>query len=188
MPKLSRAALVILLCCCFCANAANAGIKPGDTPPDSLGTTLDGQTVSLASLYGNVVVISFWATWCHYCMKEMPVLAGLQSLATQRHLPLQVVSVDYRESHETFRRSAQLLKKRLPNLLLSWDRRGAIGAPYGAAGGIPVMVMLHRDGTVANIHIGYGEKMLDSMVAEINGLLNEPAPAPAPVSKALAVR
>ena len=105
------------------------------------------------------------------------MLAGLQSLATQRHLPLQVVSVDYRESHDTFRRSAQLLNKRLPNLLIRWDRRGTIGAPYGTAGGIPVMVMLHRDGTVANIHIGYGEDMLDSLIAEINGLLKEPAPA-----------
>ena len=177
MPKIGLAVLALL--CCF---AANAGVKPGDTPADSLGRTMDGQTVSLASLHGKVVVISFWATWCGYCMKEMPVLAGLQSLATQRHLPLQVVAVDYRESHDTFRRSAQLLHKSLPNLLISWDRRGTIGAPYGTARGIPVMVMLHRDGTVANIHIGYGEDMLDSLVAEINGLLNEPAPG----SRALA--
>ena len=70
-----------------------------------------------------------------------------------------------------------MLRERLPNLLMSWDRTGKIGAPYGTAGGIPVMVMLHRNGTVANIHIGYGKDMLDSLVAEINGLLNEPAPA-----------
>ena len=165
---------LIAMLCCFCANAS---VKPGDTPPDSLGSTLDGQTVSLASLHGKVVVISFWATWCGYCMKEMPVLAGLQSLATQRKLPLQVVSVDYRESHNTFRTSALLLHKRLPNLLLSWDRSGVIGKPYGTAGGIPVMVMLHRDGTVANIHVGYSADMLDGMIAEINGLLNEPATA-----------
>ena len=182
-----RTGLVLItltaLMCCFAVNAGiKPSVKPGDTPPDSLGRTMDGQTVSLASLHGKVVVISFWATWCRYCMKEMPVLAGLQSLATQRHLPLQVVAVDYREGHDTFRRSAQLLHQRLPNLLLSWDRRGTIGRPYGTAGGIPVMVMLHRDGTVANIHVGYGESMLDSLVAEINTLINEPAP----VSKALA--
>lgn len=111
------------------------------------------------------------------------MLAGLQALATERKLPLQVVSVDYRESRDTFRHSVRLLHKRLPNLLISWDRTGKIGAPYGTVGGIPVMVMLHRDGTVANIHIGYGEDMLDSLVAEINDLLNEPAPR----SRALAV-
>jgi thiol-disulfide isomerase/thioredoxin len=167
-------ALMALLCC-FAAHAG-LNLKPGDTPPDALGTTLGGQAVSLASLHGKVVVISFWATWCGYCMKEMPVLAGLQSLATERKLPLQVVAVDYREDHDTFRHSARVLRKRLPNLLISWDRDGKVGAPYGTAGGIPVMVMLHRDGSVANIHVGYGEDMLDSLVAEINGLLNEPAP------------
>jgi hypothetical protein len=51
--------------------------------------------------------------------------------------------------------------------LISRDRDGKVGAPYGTAGGIPVMVMLHRDGNVANIHVGYGEDMLDSLVAEI---------------------
>jgi thiol-disulfide isomerase/thioredoxin len=161
------------LLCCF---AANAGIKPGDTPPDGLGTTLDGHTVSLSSLHGKVVVISFWATWCGYCLKEMPVLAGLQSVATERKLPLQVVSVDYRENRDTFRHSVQLLRKRLPDLLISWDREGKVGAPYGTSGGIPVMVMLHRDGTVAHIHVGYGEDMLDDLIAEINTLLNEPTP------------
>jgi hypothetical protein len=41
-----------------------------------------------------------------------------------------------------------------------------------------------RGDTVANIHTGYGEDMLDRLVAEINGLLNEPAPR----SRAVAVR
>ncbi|HWU75205.1 MAG TPA: TlpA disulfide reductase family protein [Rhodanobacter sp.] len=173
MPKFRLAAIALLSCF-----AANAGIRPGDTPPDALGTTLGGHTVSLASLHGKVVVVSFWATWCGYCMKEMPVLANLQALATARNLPLQVVAVDYREDHDTFRHSARVLRERLPNLLVSWDRDGKVGAAYGTSGGIPVMVMLHRDGTVAHIHVGYGEDMLDSLIAEINALLNEPTAGP----------
>jgi thiol-disulfide isomerase/thioredoxin len=165
------ALLALLLCF-----GASAQMTPGATPPDALGTSTDGHVVSLASLRGKVVVISFWATWCGYCMKEMPVLAGLQELAVQRHLPLQVVSVDYREEHRTFARSASMIHKALPSLMLSWDRSGAVGKAYGAGRGIPVMVMLHRDGTVAHIHVGYGEDMLDSLVDEINALLREPAP------------
>ncbi|MFC5524942.1 TlpA family protein disulfide reductase [Rhodanobacter ginsengisoli] len=167
-------ALFALLYCL----AAAAGVQPGDTPPDSLGTTLGGKSMSLSSLHGKVVVISFWATWCGYCMKEMPILAGLQSVASSRSLPLQVVSIDYREDRDTFRHSARVLHRRLPNLLINWDRKGKVGAPYGAAGGIPVMVMLHRDGTVAHIHVGYGEDMLNGLIDEINSLINEPEPAP----------
>jgi thiol-disulfide isomerase/thioredoxin len=159
------------------AFAARAQVEPGAVPPDALGSTRGGQPVSLSALHGRVVVISFWATWCGYCMKEMPVLAGLQNAATERGLPLQVVSVDYREDRQTFVHSARALGKRLPSLLVTWDRTGAIGKPYGANKGIPVMVMLHRDGTVAHVHVGYDEDMLDTLVAEINSLLTEPAPA-----------
>jgi thiol-disulfide isomerase/thioredoxin len=164
---------------CF---AARAEIKPGDTPPDALGKPLDGPALSVSSLHGKVVVISFWATWCGYCMKEMPVLAGLQSLATERGLPLQVVAIDSKEGRDTFTRSTRLLKKHLPGLLITWDRDGKIGEPFGANRTIPVMVMLHRDGTVAHVHVGYGEDELDGLIAEINQLLTEPAPPAAPTA------
>jgi thiol-disulfide isomerase/thioredoxin len=167
-------ALIVLL---FCL-AARAEVQPGDVPPEALGKTVDGKVVSLASMHGKVVVISFWATWCHYCMKEMPVLAGVQVQANLHHLPLQVVSIDSKESRDIFVRSANLINRRLPGLLLSWDRDGKIGEPYGANKFIPVMVMLHRDGTVAHIHAGYDEDMLDTLVAEINELLTEPDATP----------
>ncbi len=170
-----RRIVFALLAITFCF-AASAEMQPGTRPPDALGTSLDGKMLSLSALHGKVVVISFWATWCGYCMKEMPVLAGLQGVATQRGLPLQVVAIDSKEDHDTFVHSVRLLRKRLPGLLISWDRDGAIGKPYGSNKGIPVMVMLHRDGTVAHIHVGYGEDMLDDLVAEINALLVEPAP------------
>ena len=177
MRRIAFALLALMFCL-----AARAQVHPGDTPPDALGSALGGPAVSVSSLHGKVVVISFWATWCSYCMKEMPVLAGLQTLATQRGLPLQVVAVDSKEDHDTFAHSARVLRKRLPGLLITWDHNGDIGKPYGADKGIPVMVMLHRDGTVAHVHVGYGEDMLDSLVAEINALLAEPASPPAVAS------
>jgi thiol-disulfide isomerase/thioredoxin len=171
-----RRIAVVLLGLLFCA-IAHAHVQPGDMAPEALGKTQDGQEVTVSSLHGKVVVVSFWATWCGYCMKEMPVLANLQALATQRGLPLQVVAIDYREDRRTFVNTVRVLRPRLPGLLMTWDPDGALGKPYGSDKGIPVMVMLHRDGRVAHVHVGYGEDMLDSLVAEINDLLVEPAPA-----------
>ena len=38
------------------------------------------------------------------------------------------------------------------------------------------MQLLHRDGTVASVHVGYDEDMLAPLAAEITTLMNEPAP------------
>ena len=34
--------------------------------------TMDGQTAELSDYRGKVVVLTFWATWCGYCMRDMP--------------------------------------------------------------------------------------------------------------------
>lgn len=173
MRRIAIALLGLLLCC----NAAAAthrkpGLQPGDTPPDTLGATLRGQEVTLSSLQGKVVVISFWATWCGYCLKELPVLASLQREATRLGLPLQVVAVNHREDRQTFVHAVRVLRKSMAELQVTWDRHGEVGKPYGVSH-LPVMVMLHRDGTIAHVHVGYDADMLDTLVGEINALLTE---------------
>ena len=55
--------------------------------------TLDGKTVSLEDFEGQWVLVNFWATWCHPCVKEMPYL---QSIADEGDMV--VLGVNYNES------------------------------------------------------------------------------------------
>lgn len=174
MKKALLFVCIALVCNCLGAKS----LSPGATPPDDLGKKLDGQDVRVSALHGKVVVISFWATWCGYCMKEMPVLAGLQATANERGYPLQVVEINYEEDHRVFSRAAHLLMPKLPGLIMTWDRTGALNKSFGLSGTLPTMILLHRDGTVAAIHVGYDEDMLDPLAAEITKLMNEPAPSP----------
>ncbi|MEQ6918713.1 TlpA disulfide reductase family protein [Halomonas aquatica] len=43
--------------------------------PDLALENLEGETVNLASLSGERVVVNLWATWCPPCLREMPILA-----------------------------------------------------------------------------------------------------------------
>lgn len=47
-----------------------------NTLPDVDVKTLDGQTVNIQDLVGNekITVISFWATWCSPCKKELDAI------------------------------------------------------------------------------------------------------------------
>lgn len=37
-------------------------------------TKLDGSAASLMDYDNEIIVLNFWATWCQYCIKEMPLL------------------------------------------------------------------------------------------------------------------
>lgn len=37
-------------------------------------TKLDGSVASLMDYDNEIIILNFWATWCQYCIKEMPLL------------------------------------------------------------------------------------------------------------------
>jgi thiol-disulfide isomerase/thioredoxin len=66
-------------------------IPPSIDLPVIALTDLSGHQVSLSSYAGHPLFISFFATWCGPCMRELPELADLQTkLSNQK---LQVVCI-----------------------------------------------------------------------------------------------
>src|SRR6185369_7246668 len=53
-----------------------------------------GKTVSLKKLRGKVVLLDFWATWCHGCKEEIPWFAGFEKQYGKRGLTVVGVSMD----------------------------------------------------------------------------------------------
>ena len=76
------------------AGAVAEQVAIGAPAPSYATVALNGDSVSLVSLRGKVVMFNIWATWCHPCRAEIPELRALHAKYKDRGLELVGVSVD----------------------------------------------------------------------------------------------
>ena len=99
MRGLARGLLLWLLLAGAGAPLAARTPQVGDRAPDFELTLIDGSNVRMHDPRGQVVVLSYWATWCAPCRTELPILdgyyrvrrdAGLRvfAIATEGSLPV----------------------------------------------------------------------------------------------------
>lgn len=153
------------------AYAAKPKFAAGDTAPVMIGVNTAGDIIETTQYAGKVLVVTFWASWCGPCLKELPILEGIQKVGKGN---IQVVAINI-EDNDQFRK----IKKALSTLTLqlAHDYRKKASDAYGV-GGIPHLAIIGRDGKIINVHTGYGEGSIDSIVKEINAALAVPSATP----------
>jgi thiol-disulfide isomerase/thioredoxin len=151
------------------AAPASAGTAPamGELAPTLLGK--DGRKdVDLSAYRGKIVIVTFWASWCGYCRKELPALNALQEQAGDQWL--KVVAVNVEDSTEDYRAMTRQMHDY--KLLLTRDRDGSIAATYDVRS-YPNLWIIDPQGRVASHHVGYGEDSLQEIIDQIKALLTK---------------
>jgi peroxiredoxin len=114
----------------------------GHPAPDFTLRTPGGGTISLHALRGKVVLLNFWATWCHPCRSEMPELSAWYR---QQHAKgLVVLGVDQQEGAHAAAEYAQRIHASYP---LALDSDGSVSSRYDVVG-LPTSFLIDRNGVV----------------------------------------
>ena len=141
---------------------------PADAKPANLDFTMkdvEGKDVSLQSYKGKVILLDFWATWCGPCKVEIPHFIEFQQKYGAKGLQVVGVSVD-----DPVDKLAPYVKEMGMNYpVLQGLGHDAVQDAYGPILGIPVSVMISRDGKICATHTGLTGK--DVFEKEIESLL-----------------
>jgi thiol-disulfide isomerase/thioredoxin len=141
---------------------------PAAAKPANLNFTLkdvEGKDVKLASLKGKVVLLDFWATWCGPCKIEIPWFIEFQNKYGKQGLQVVGVSVD--DTQAKLKPYVSQMKMNYP-VLQGLDHDDLQDA-YGPMFGIPVTIVISRDGKVCAKHVGLSSK--ERFETEIKSLL-----------------
>ncbi|MCF6441974.1 TlpA family protein disulfide reductase [Pseudoalteromonas luteoviolacea] len=109
-----------------------------NTYPPLLANTLDGQAISSQ---GQVTYLKFWATWCAYCIEEMPLL---EQSYQQANTGYQVISVNI-GFNQNKRSITNYLKKHGYRFPTVFDSDGSITRQYAVLG-TPQHILLDGSG------------------------------------------
>jgi peroxiredoxin len=138
------------------------GTQVGNTAPDFTLVDLDGNTVTLSDLRGQVVMLNFWAVWCGFCQFEFPAIqAGYEAHRDQGFV---VLAVDVQEERDVVQGFMEDMGATFTALL---DTQAEVTLAYRIRG-LPTSVFIDQDGVIFAVHIGpLDNEALDYYLAQV---------------------
>lgn len=148
--------------CGYKSTTPDVGPRPGTLAPDFTATLLNGDTLSLADLKGQPLVLNFWATWCDPCRQEMPLIENIHTNQTGGKVA--VLAINYGEEPGVV---TDFVTEGNYTFPIAVDLDLALVRAYQVLG-IPTTYFIDRNGVIRQVHIGeMTDDLLQSYVAVI---------------------
>jgi peroxiredoxin len=113
-------------------------------PPDTAFFTENGEKIFLEKFEGKVVLLSFWATWCASCTKEIPELDVLQKDFRKLDFEVVAVSEDFQGVNAA---QGYFKKQEIRHLKIYHDYGNALFNALAVAG-LPTSFLINADGKI----------------------------------------
>jgi thiol-disulfide isomerase/thioredoxin len=138
------------------------GTSIGELAPDITGTTLEGETLALSDLRGNLVLVNVFASWCGPCRAEMPHLVEVFDEVDNEGIEFVGLNLSERSTAvSTFRDEFDI---NFPVLLNEDGRLTEVYQPIG----LPTSWFIDADGVVRYVFAGpMTKEMLKGILEDI---------------------
>lgn len=148
-------------------------------PIEIQGITLDGKEFDWEKFRKDkVVLIDFWATWCGWCIREIPELKRLYQAYRDRGFEIVGISGDQkREELEQFLQGTEI-----PWTILYGKEGPSPTIQYYGVTSWPTMLLVGKDGKVVSLN-ARGEKLREELQRLLGPIEEKPdssSPAPTP--------
>jgi thiol-disulfide isomerase/thioredoxin len=107
----------------------------------------DGEAVALADYAGTPVVLNFWASWCPFCIAEMPDFEDTSNAHTDQ---VAFIGVNLQDDAGA---ADSLAVETGVTYQLARDPQGVVYSAFGGIG-MPTTVFIDADGVVAEVVTG----------------------------------
>jgi peroxiredoxin len=124
--------------------------QTGFLAPDFELKTLDGSSIKLSDLRGQVVLVNLWATWCPPCRAEMKTLEIIQKDYQDQGFTILAVNMTSQDDRTAIAPFVEEQGLTYPILL---DESGQVARAYQMKS-LPSSFFIDRDGTVQEVVIG----------------------------------
>jgi thiol-disulfide isomerase/thioredoxin len=147
-------------------SATQSGLAPDFTLPIVNSNGLTGQSLTLSSFRGKVVLLEFMEPWCPHCQRMTDVLDPLYAKYSGNSSNVVFISVAGPWNGATATDTANFIKQYGSNWLFVYDSSGTVMSTYGVSS-TPTFYVIGTDGTVTGPPL-VGEQTSDTLVGAIS--------------------
>lgn len=162
-------AIIVALALSLATSVAVAGVKEGDRAASIKGgQRASGKPMTLTAMRGKVVVLTFGASWCVPCKKELPALDKIAiRLIKKDRKKVEFIAVNLDDEIKDGKTFIKSLK--LDCIKALYDPKGRVGSSW-APPVMPSTYVIDGKGIVRHVHKGYkkgDENKLESVVRSL---------------------